>query len=109
MESVSLRIARVQLRFYRPLSSGRPLRADGGRPALAGADADRVLERQNEDLAVADPAGVPGPGGVDDGLDRGLDERVVDRDFELELGQEPNLELLPAVDLGVPLLPAAPA
>jgi len=46
---------------------------------------------------------------VDDGLDRGLDERVVDGDLQLELGQQADLDLLPAVHLGVALLAAAPA
>src|SRR5262249_42032442 len=76
---------------------------------LARPNAHRILQRQDEDLPVPDPAGVAGSGGVNDGLNRCLDERVVDGDFEFELGQQADLDFLPAVDLGVPLLPAAPA
>src|SRR5262245_46218795 len=89
--------------------SGKRLRSDGDAAAFAGADADRVLERQDEDLAVADAAGLPGPGRMDDRLDGRLDKRVVDGDLELQLRQQADLDLLPAIDLGVPLLPAAPA
>src|SRR5436309_10883582 len=88
---------------------GCPSGADGLAAALAGADADAVLQRQHEDLAVADLAGVAGAGGVHDRLDRRLHERLVDGDLQLDLRQQPDLELAAAVDLGEAALPAAAA
>src|SRR3546814_11528085 len=58
---------------------------DGGRAALAGADADGLLDRADEDLAVAD---APGMGGLLDGLHRALDQVVLQDDLDLHLGQE---------------------
>src|SRR5688500_10848827 len=84
-------------------------RADGLPAAFAGADAHAVVERHDEDLAVADGAGVADAGGMDDGLDGRLHECVIDGDLELELGQQADLELLAAVDLGEAALPAATA
>jgi hypothetical protein len=46
---------------------------------------------------------------VDDGFDRGLDEGIIDGDLELELRQQARLILGAAIELGVPLLPAAAA
>src|SRR5690242_899301 len=41
------------------IAAGDPAtHSDRVRTALAGADADRLLDRRDEDLAVADPAGV---------------------------------------------------
>src|SRR5690554_1104192 len=51
---------------------------------LAGADAYRLLQVDDEDLAVADLAGV---GGLDDGLDGALDQIVVQGHVDLHLGQ----------------------
>src|ERR1700755_1952729 len=48
------------------------------RAAFAGADAHGLLDAGDEDLAVADLAGV---GGLLDGLDRALDLGVVDHDL----------------------------
>src|SRR5262245_60743132 len=73
---------------------------------FAGADADAVLERQDEDLAVADLALVAGASGLDDRLDRRLDELVVDGDLQLHLAQQVDGVLVAAVDLGVALLAA---
>src|SRR5205823_4430368 len=84
-------------------------RPDGGRAAFAGADADAVVERQDENLAVADLPGLGGAGGVDDGLDGRLDEGVVDRYFQLQLGQQADLDLRAAVDFRCTALPAAAA
>src|SRR5207245_615414 len=49
---------------------------------LAGADADHLVDRQHEDLAVADAAGL---GGERDGLDHLVHEIVLDDDLELDL------------------------
>src|SRR5262249_29858417 len=93
----------------RSVPAPRDSRPDGFAAAFAGTNADAVLQRQHEDLAVADLSRLGGAGGMHDRLDGGLDEGVVDGDFELELGQQPHLELAAAVDLGVAALPAAAA
>src|SRR5262249_48675781 len=67
--------------------------------ALAGADADAIVERQHEDFAVPDLSGLTHARGVDDGFNRRLDKGVVDRDFQFELGQQADFELGGAVDL----------
>src|SRR3954462_3525029 len=58
---------------------------DGGFPGLAGADADDLLDRGDEDLAVADLARA---GGADDRLDRALDHVVGKDDLDAHLPQE---------------------
>src|SRR3954449_5042743 len=70
---------------------------------FAGADADRMVEAEDEDLAVADLSGL-GSGG--DGVDRLVDLIGRDRDFDLDLGQEAHRIFGAAVDFGVTLLPA---
>src|SRR5262249_10292887 len=81
-------------------------RLDGLGPALAGADADAVLQGEDEDLAVADAALGAGAAGLDDGVDGGLDEVLVDGDLELDLAEQVDGQLVAAVDLGLALLPA---
>ena len=77
---------------------------DGVRSGLVGADADGVVDGIDEDLAVADLAGVADPlGGLDDGLDRD----VADDDLDLDLWQQFRIDLLAAVELGVSLGQAA--
>src|SRR5215208_5909847 len=83
-----------------------PRRSDGLRPALAGADADAVLQRQDEDLAVADAALGAGAAGLEDGADGRLDEVLVDGDLQLHLAEQVDGQLAVAVDLGVALLSA---
>src|SRR5260221_4330702 len=92
------------------LSRGRPRRGgtpplDGVAAALAGADADRLVDRADEDLAVADAAGMRG---VLDRLDGALDQRVLHDDLDLHLGQEIDDVFGAAIELGVALLPAEP-
>src|SRR5260370_38406229 len=70
---------------------------------FSGTDAQRLLDRRDEDLAVADLAGVRG---LLDGLDGPLGLGVVDHDLYLTLGQETNQVLGPAIDLGLALLSA---
>src|SRR5258708_37777347 len=89
---------------------GRPAAASPGGVAservgagFPGADAQRLLDRRDEDLAVADLAGM---GGLLDGLDGALDLAVVDHDLDLHLGQETHQVLGPAIDLGLALLSA---
>src|SRR2546421_6584605 len=76
------------------------------RPALAGADAQAVFERQDEDLAVADAPLRPSAAGHHDGVDRRLDEVLIHRNLKLNLAQQVDREFAAAVDLGVSLLPA---
>src|SRR6185312_2586087 len=62
-----------------------------------------LLHRDNEDLAVADLAGL---GRAHDRLDRLAGHVVRHGDLDLHLGQEVDGVLAAAVDLGVALLPA---
>src|SRR3954469_24111055 len=68
------------------------------RIGLAGADADDFFERHDEDLAVADLAGI---GGLLDRLDHLLEHFVLDRGLDLDLRQEINHVLRAAVALGI--------
>src|SRR3954464_2141653 len=84
-------------RFFIEFSSERR------RIGLAGADADDFFERHDEDLAVADLAGI---GGLLDRLDHLLEHFVLDRGLDLDLRQEIDHVLRAAVELGMTLLPA---
>src|SRR5664280_662111 len=77
--------------------------SEGVFAGLAGSDADDLLERRDEDLAVADLAGA---GSRLDRLDDAIDDRVIDGGFDLHLGQKIDDVLGTPVQLGVPLLPA---
>src|SRR6185437_12311600 len=77
-------------------SEGRGIR-------LAGANADRMVEVDDEDLAVADLAGLGGRG---DGIDGLVDGVRSDGDFDLDLGQEAHGVFSAAVDFRMALLPA---
>src|ERR1043166_7775371 len=68
---------------------------------LAGADAHGVVESHDEDLAVADLAGL---GRRRDRLDGLLDHRGVHCDLDLDLGQEAHGVFGAAIDFGVALL-----
>src|SRR5262249_41794975 len=72
-------------------------------------DADTIIQRQHEDLAVADLARLRRAGRVDDGLDGRLHEGVVDGDLQLHFRQQADLELGAAVHLRVAALPPATA
>src|SRR5581483_3163912 len=88
---------------------GRGSRAYGGvalqrvSAGLAGADADRLVQGVDENLAVADLAGV---GGLADRLHCRIDALVDDGDLDLDLRQEIDHVLGAAVQLGVTLLAA---
>src|SRR5579862_1248792 len=56
--------------------------SDGGFATFAGADADHFLNRGDEDLAIADPAGA---GRVDDRLHRAFDDRILTDDLDFHL------------------------
>src|SRR5581483_10534968 len=74
--------------------------------ALAGADANAILQGENEDLAVADAPFRAGASGFHDRVDGWLDKIFVDRDLQLYLTQQVYGQLMAAVHFGVPLLPA---
>src|SRR6516165_601972 len=81
----------------------RPRRLNRVGAALAGADADRLIDRRDKDLAVADPAGMRS---LLDRLDRALDQRLLHHDLDLHLRQKIDNVLGPAIELGVSLLPS---
>src|SRR5437867_4415349 len=70
---------------------------------LTGADAHDLLDRCNEDLAVAD---LSRPRGFYDRFYRALDEIVGDDHLDLDLGQEIDDVLRTAIELGMALLAA---
>src|SRR4051812_43578374 len=80
-------------------------RSDGLGPALAGPDADAILHRQDENLAIADLAVGAAPARLDDRVDGRLDEILVHGDLELDLPEQVDGHLMPPIDLGIPLLP----
>src|SRR5262245_1625934 len=70
---------------------------------LAGADADRFFDREDEYLSVAEFARA---GGLDNRVDSVLDDLFVEDDFNLQFRHEFNLVFAAPVDLGVALLPS---
>src|SRR5262249_18448424 len=70
---------------------------------LAGADADDLLEVEDEDLSVADLSGV---GALLDRLDDAVEHVVLDRRLHLHLGKEVDHVLGAAIELGVAFLAA---
>src|SRR5690606_4959102 len=72
-------------------------------PAFAGTDANGLLHRRDEDLAIADLAGVRG---LDDGVDDRLAALGRHHDVHADLGQEIHHVLGAAVKFGMPLLAA---
>src|ERR1700730_565543 len=84
-----------------PMACGLQRRSVG----LAGADAHGVVERDYEDLAVTDLAGL---GRAGDRLNDLVDQGGIDSHLDLHLGQEVHCVLSAAVDLGVPLLAPIP-
>src|SRR6516165_6804798 len=77
--------------------------SDGIRPLFPGSDADRLFDRHHKYLAVAD---LVCAGGVLNRLHGAFDKRVIEHDFDFELGQEVDHVLGPSIDLGMSLLPA---
>src|SRR5262245_46016922 len=71
---------------------------------FSGPDPDAILQREDEDLAVADLARGAGPAPLDDRVYGGLDEVLVDRDLQLHFSQQVDADLVAAIELGVPLL-----
>ena len=82
-----------------------PLRAlHGLDAALAGADAHTLLNRVDEDLAVAHLAGARH---VADESNQVLDLRVIDNELNLHLGDHVEHDLLAAIVLGPAVLASA--
>src|SRR5262249_25523173 len=77
--------------------------SDGGFSMLAGANADDVLDGQDEDLAVADATGACGP---PDDFRGAFGLLVADAELDLDLGQEVHHVLGAAIQLGMSLLAA---
>jgi hypothetical protein len=80
-----------------------PSNSDGVWTAFSGPDANRLLDVEHEDLAVADAAGV---GGLNDRVDGLLEQLVRERDLDLDLRQEIDDVLGAAVEFGMSLLSA---
>src|ERR1700746_535818 len=78
-------------------------KSEGCGIGLAGADANRMVEVDDEDLAVADLSGL---GSRRDRIDRLVDLVRGDSDLDLDLGQEAHRVFSAAVDFRVALLPA---
>ncbi len=73
----------------------------GIRAALTGTDAQGIVNRNNENLAVADATGMRR---VANGLDSPVDEIVFGHELDLHLGQEIYNVFSPAIEFRVALL-----
>src|SRR4029453_7127605 len=71
------------------------------RSPFPGPDPERLIDRQDEDLAVAD---LPGSGCILDGLGHDGSAIVVDQNLQLHLGQELDHVLRAPIELRVSLL-----
>src|SRR5260221_13684340 len=76
---------------------------DGIMPSIPRADADRLFDIEDENLAVAD---APGARGIFDRFDDIVREAILDHHLDLHLGQEVDHIFSAAVELGMALLPA---
>src|ERR1700739_4561065 len=81
----------------------RPPRLDRVGAALAGANPDRLVDRRDKDLAVADP---PRVSGLLDRLDGALDQRLFHDDLDLHLRQKVDYILGAPIQFGMAFLPA---
>src|ERR1700710_1096856 len=78
-------------------------RSDGVQPGFPGSDTNGFLDIGDEDLAVADAAGL---GRAPDRVDGFLDQVVPDHDLDFDLGQKVDDIFRAPVKFGVTLLPA---
>src|SRR5919201_1354633 len=76
-------------------SKGRKGALDGLFIAFSGANPERLIERRDEDFAVAD---LTGPGGRGDRVDRFTDEIAWHGDLDLQLGEKAHRIFSPAVN-----------
>lgn len=72
--------------------------------AFAGADANAIIHRKDENLSIANFTGLSGSATFQDRVNRGLNERLIDRDLELNLAKQIHAEFMPTVDARLPLL-----
>ena len=77
-------------------------------PALARADANAVLQWQNEDFSVADSPLRPSTRGLHDGVHRRFDEILVNGDLKLHFLQEIHGQFVAAINFRMTFLPADP-
>src|SRR5579872_2088904 len=95
-----LRVSLVELRIIEWIFGGASERVS---VFFAGADAHSLLERIDENLAVADLAGTRRGG---DRFDHLIDHVGVDRDFDFQLGQKAHRVFSAAINFSMPLLPS---
>jgi hypothetical protein len=76
--------------------------SDGIRALFASSDPDSLVDGHHKDLAIADFVCARS---VLNRLHSSFDERIIKYHFDLELREEVDHVLGPAIDLGVPLLP----
>ena len=92
---------------FRPERSGELSRGSNRLASpFAGANANAILHREDKDLPVADFPGGSGSSPLDDGVDRRLEELLVDGDHQLHLADQVDRELVAPIGLGVPSLAA---
>src|SRR6201999_2249207 len=84
---------------------GVSAKSEGCGIGLAGADANRMVEVDDEDFAVADLSGLGRRGDRIDGL---VDLLGRNRDLDLDLGQEAHRVFGAAIDFRVAFLSAVP-
>src|SRR5262249_39265340 len=77
--------------------------SDRLRTALAGANPNAVVQREDEDLAVADLAVGSAASCFEDGVYCGFDEILIHRDLELDLSQQVDGDLVSTINLGIAL------
>ncbi len=77
---------------------------DGFAAAFAGADADAIFEREDEDFSVADFAAGSGASAFHEGVDGGFEEFFIHGDHELDFAQEVDGEFVAAIGLGMAAL-----
>src|SRR5579859_2098538 len=77
--------------------------SDGVNSGFPGPDPDRLLDVRDEDLAVADPAGLRGAADRIDGL---FDQVVAEHNLDLHLGEKIGHVLGAAIKFGMAFLPA---
>src|SRR5262249_18355162 len=96
----------IQYSRFDIATSPVPGRLDRFGPTFAGADAETVLQIEDENLAVADAAFGTGATGFHNCVYRRFDEIFVDGDLQLHLAQQVQSQFVTAINFGMALLPA---
>jgi len=76
------------------------------RPMFAGADADAIVHRQDEDFSVADLSRLARAAAFDDRVDRRFDKIVVHGNLQLHFAEQIDADFAAAIDFGLPFLSA---